>query len=236
MTGLQLNWQAWIFDLDDTLLDTSRELIPAASRKVCEFLVSQKASPSVTQCLERWSHWRTQLSGTELIYKLIERGTEKEKIWLAQKAYGIFRAPEVPPSLSLTPGGKELLELASPLFPLFLVTQGDIHTQIKKVEVLNIISYFKHVFYIDPFAGESKQHAFTEILAKHQFTPQRVLSIGNRLNNEIALSKREGIQTCYVRFGEHSFENPMTAEEIPDLEIASLNELVALLSKKGMAL
>ncbi len=235
MTGLQSNWQAWIFDLDDTLLDTSRELIPSASRKVCEFLVAQKAASSVDQCLEQWAHWRTQLTGTDLIQKLMDKAKDEDRSAFAHKAYGVFRTPDVPPSLSLAPGGKIVLDLASQQFPLFLVTQGDIQTQIKKVESLKIISYFKHVYYVDPFAGESKQEAFSEILTNYQFNPRRVLSIGNRLDNEIALSKREGIQTCYVRFGEHSFENPMTTEEVPDLEISSLSELESLLTKKGDA-
>lgn len=246
------NWQAWIFDLDDTLLDTSRLLIPAAAARACQFLVDQKVVPSFEIAMASWQMLRQKLSGVDLLTQVIVENQNSEANpnnhspskqlefnpiqALAQQAYAIFRTPLLPKTLSLIEGSKEILEAAQLQFPLFLVTQGDIETQIKKVELLGIINLFKHVYYIDPFNGESKQQAFRTILQNYQFFPKHVLSIGNRLNNEIAMSKKEGMQTCYIRYGEHETESPMTPEEIPDFEIKSPRDLARFLAPRKEAL
>jgi FMN phosphatase YigB (HAD superfamily) len=220
-------WQAWVFDLDDTLLDTSGDLVPDSALKVCEFLVSRQATSSLANCLAQWSQWRFKKSGSELFKMLMTDMPELERETLAQQAYQIFRAPKLPAKLNLLPGAFELLSRAQSHLPLFLVTQGDIPTQIKKVEMLNIVSFFRHIYYVDPYAGESKLQAFKAILNQTRFTPESILSIGNRLDNEITLSKNVGMGTCFFRYGEHASEVPKTELEVPDLQITHLGELVA---------
>lgn len=224
-------WQAWIFDLDDTLLDTSGELVPSAMLRAFEFLLAQRLLPSLEEGKRRWSYWRTHKSGVHLFRALLDSLEETQQQDMAEQAYRIFRTPQLPESLEPRPGGREILEKASQKFPLFLVTQGDIDTQMQKVERLGIISFFRHVYYIDPFANENKRKAFAAILSHYNLSPQRVLSIGNRLDNEIALSKILGMQTCYVRHGEHRFETPATAEQIPDFEITDLFDLMKILDQ-----
>lgn len=236
-------WQAWIFDLDDTLLDTSGELVPKAAYAACEYLVINNAASSMEQSLSLWSQWRSRKTGVDLFSELITATMDaRTRQQMAEKAYRIFRQPVIPAKLNLRPGGIPLLEEAQRSIPLFLVTQGDIYTQMKKVEALEVGSYFRHVFYVDPFAGESKLQAFEAILQQHSFDPEKVLSIGNRLDNEILFGKKLGMKTCYVRFGEYQHQNPgrsiasinpavtATIEMIADFEITHLPELTPLLS------
>ncbi len=224
------SWQAWIFDLDDTLLDTSGVLIPASTHRVFEFLVQQKAAKSVEDCLTLWSHWRHKSSGERLFRHVITLLEGEEARQMSNRAYQIFRTPSLPNTLTLRSGGIEILTEASKRFPIFLVTQGDIATQIRKVELLEIIPFFRYIYYVDPLSGESKTQAFADIIRQNQLVPNRVLSIGNRLDNEIALSKHLGFKTCYIRYGEHSHEQPNVPEQVPDYEITELTELLHFLS------
>lgn len=229
MTLPPISWQAWIFDLDDTLLDTSGLLVPEAIRRACEFLVTQKIFTSVEEGLNRWTESRTGAYGANLFYEIIPLIDDLRRKQLAEQAYRIFRSPPIPKNLELRLEGRQLLELAAMQFPIFLVTQGDIDVQMRKVEELRIISYFKHVYYIDPFANENKLKAFNAILSQWQFDPKRVLSIGNRLDNEIEFSKSLGMKTCYVRHGEHAHDQPRLALQIPDYDIVELSELRKIL-------
>lgn len=225
--GSDESWQAWIFDLDDTLLDTSGELIPQASQRVCQFLVDQKIFVNQEDALAAWSAKKEILAGKALIQSLIvERAPSSSNCekWI-QEAYHIFRTPQLPPHLSLLPGGEELLRVAQEQMMLFLVTQGDIPTQIKKVELLKIANFFRQIYYVDPFRGENKTQAFQAILKQFQFEPQRVLSIGNRLDNEIESSKRLGMKTCYYPYGEHQGETPQCRHQEPDYVIHGLQKL-----------
>jgi len=230
-----MNWQAWIFDLDDTLLDTSGQLIPQVSQRVCDFLFQQKIFTNLDEGLKIWDEKKNQYAGKVLIEKLIAEkmspGAQREKLIL--EAYQIFRTPKLVLTLSLLPGGREILESLSTQIPLFLVTQGDIPTQIKKVEILQISNYFRQIYYVDPFMGENKTQAFNALLSNFSLDPHFVLSIGNRLDNEIERSKKLEIKTCYFPYGEHRLETPQTKEQEPDFQIKHLAELQALLFKQS---
>lgn len=272
---MKWDWQAWIFDLDDTLLDTSGELIPLVAQKVCAFLVEQKIYSSFSEVNKIWLNKKELFAGQILIQKMIEektqpndpeetlhfarrenslvrqvnsRGSEsianhklaknsKKRVnrtqieeWV-QQAYQIFRTPPIPDRLNLLPGAVEVLTQMRASLPLFLVTQGDIPTQMKKVMTLGIADFFRHVYYVDPVKGENKSQAFQSILRQFQFNPEQVLSIGNRLDNEIELSNQLGMQTCYLPYGEHRLEVAQNSEQEPDYVIQSLADLHALMPK-----
>lgn len=229
-----MNWQAWIFDLDDTLLDTTGELIPMVAHRVCEFLVDKKIYSSLKEVNEAWLDKKKQFAGQALVQHLIEekiRPGVQSAQWI-QEAYQIFRTPHIPNKLSLLPGAQEILIQANQYLPLFLVTQGDIPTQMKKVKTLGISDFFRHIYYVDPLMGENKSQAFQSILQQFHFTPEQVLSIGNRLDNEIELSNKLGMQTCYLPYGEHCMEVAQSKDQEPDYiiqDLAALNALISIL-------
>jgi len=229
-------WKAWIFDLDDTLLDTTGTLIPQVSKRVCEFLVAHQVVTDISVATKTWSELSQDYSGTEIIKIMIESKSNQHqgpRDILLQQAYQLFRTPILPQQLSLLPQAEEVLLEASQWISLFLVTQGDIATQIKKVENLNIASYFRYIYYVDPFAGESKYEAMEDLLRQFSFSPGQVLSIGNRLDNEIATSKKLGMDTCYLPYGEHRRARPQISEEVPDYIIEGMADLLEWLNQGG---
>ena len=92
--------------------------------------------------------------------------------------------------------------------------------------VTNAKVFFNHIFYVDPQKKQTKTQAFLEILKQTQFQASHILSVGNRLDKEIAESKRLGFATCYVKHGEYIHLQASLPEEYPDHQILNIRELV----------
>ena len=72
-----------------------------------------------------------------------------------------------------------------------------------------------------------KQKTFFFKKLAHGENPRRLLSVGNRLDTDIAPAKKLKWQTCWVRYGEYKNMIPTTGEEQADYVIESLEELAA---------
>jgi FMN phosphatase YigB (HAD superfamily) len=123
-------------------------------------------------------------------------------------------------------GALENLQKLAPNYALFLVTAGHVQTQSKKVKATQTEKYFQKVYTINGAAQQRKSLAFNEILSNLKLKPTELLSIGNRLAQEIHDAKELGALTCYFRFGEHVGEEPRNSFEIPDFVVESHKELI----------
>ena len=80
---------------------------------------------------------------------------------------------------------------------------------------------------IDYRTGRRKGDAFAAIHHYSKQAPELHLSIGNRLDSDIADAKRLGWKTCWVRYGEHADDRPQNEFETADYTIEGIEELVA---------
>ena len=80
---------------------------------------------------------------------------------------------------------------------------------------------------MDGMKKERKRQAFSEIIEALKINPSELLSIGNRLSQEIRDAKELGATTCYFKFGEHIGESPKSHLENPDFTIEKHSELIA---------
>jgi FMN phosphatase YigB (HAD superfamily) len=225
-----------IFDLDDTLLDTYNLLIPEAVKKAgTKFqMLTGLTDLAVSEFSFAWTQLHTKFSGIDLFEKIVEQLLEKYKISLnipihtkniIQETYTTFQQPDIPPDLKLPTATLEMLSQFKQHYTLYLVTQGNPKSQEEKIKKLNIMNFFKKIFIINPTLGETKTDAFNNILKIENYPPSQILSIGNRLSHEISMSKKLGIKTCHIAFGEHKEELPKNTFEIADWTISSLSEL-----------
>ena len=74
----------------------------------------------------------------------------------------------------------------------------------------------------------TKKAAFEKILKDSKIHPHELLSIGNRLSQEIRMAKQLDCRTCYFQFGEHSEDKPRDHFETPDYTIFSHKELISV--------
>ncbi len=220
-------FKALVFDLDDTLLDTSQLLVPMAAKHACQEMIKQGLQCSLQVCEQERAKLANQLSHREIFKKIAnDIGCIHTELAI-ENAVNAFYNPAVPKNLPLMPGALENLSELSKKYSLFLLTTGNLETQLKKIHALNILHFFKEYFIVDAFKGERKLDIFKKIIYSYAYQPSEILSIGNRLSNEIREAKMCGCTTCYFEYGEHVGEKPSLAEDKPDFIIHQHSELIS---------
>jgi len=217
-----------IFDLDDTLLDTSRQLLPQASRDACAAMIVAGLEGTLEECVKAWDEHHVNQDRHDVFAHLVNRfgvrtGTDTASV--AKRGFHAFYNRKVESTITLFPKIREMLVDLHKNYGIHLVTAGNRTTQEEKIRILNICNLFDGIYHIDPSRGESKRDAFHQIMIKTARPPKRYLSIGNRIDSDIAEAKALGWKTCWVRYGEHSRMMPSTALEEPDFIIKVTNEL-----------
>jgi putative hydrolase of the HAD superfamily len=215
------------FDMDDTLLDTSQILVPMAARRACIAMLDSGVPSDVDTCLE----WRAGRAAShthkEIFASFIEKfGSPTPEVAL-QAAMKAFYNPEIPLRLLLMDGAEENLLKLRQRYKLYLVTSGEPAAQQKKIDALGIGFLFEKIYLINNFKNETKQLAFEDIIAREKIEPSQLLSIGNRLSQEIRYAKICGARTCYFCYGEHVGERPERREDYPDVTIYKHAELIS---------
>ncbi len=214
------------FDLDDTLLDTSQLLVPVAARRACEAMLAAGVASDIDICLQWRAMKASELSHTEIFTQFIKTHGSPTADLALQGALKAFYNPEVPGHLPLIEGAEENLKFLAQKYSLYLVTSGEPEAQAKKIKALNVEKYFRKIYLVNNFKQEQKKDAFTDILRIEKILPNELLSIGNRLAQEIRQAKMCGAHTCYFCYGEHVGEIPTQREDYPDFTIYKHAELI----------
>ncbi len=223
-----------IFDLDDTLIDTSHLVIPMAVKKAFQTLIQTGAKTTLEQLEHDRNVLRKQYSHQEIFPLLAEKyfaetNVPQNLVELAvQRATQCFYEPELYAPFPLLEGAQENLDKLYRKKDMYLVTSGIPHAQQKKVAACQIEKYFKHCFYVESMRGQDKSYALREIIKRYGYKPSVFLSVGNRLSSEIRESNKLGMQTCYFQFGEHQDEEPASQDEHPDYVIHHHEELLSV--------
>ncbi len=223
-----------IFDLDDTLLDTTRSLVEPALRETCLAMVQAGLPGSVESCLKTRetllqrgpkANWMESIIDTHLADSP-DLAFKRSDILEAGKL--AFYEREIKEDLHLMPGARDVLEKLQGSYPLFLVTAGSLRTQQKKVTLTGLASYFEHIIYVNELTGESKDQAFREMGQRTQKAPSGFLSVGNRIDTDLRPAKNLGWTTCWVKYGEYISLTPEAVGHQPDYIIENIRELVPL--------
>ncbi|HEY8269702.1 MAG TPA: HAD hydrolase-like protein [Pseudobdellovibrionaceae bacterium] len=214
------------FDLDDTLVDTSQLLVPMAARRACEEMINHGVKSDIDTCLAWRASQTADLTHQEIFQRFIAKyGSTTPNVAL-QEAMKAFYNPEVPAKLPLMEGAETNLKKLAERYNLFLVTSGEPEAQMKKVKALGIEYSFRKIYLVNNFKHQTKKEAFVDILSSESLQPEGLLSIGNRLSQEIRYAKLCGARTCYFCHGEHVGEQPTQREDYPDFTIYKHSELI----------
>ena len=217
-----------VFDLDDTLLDTTRLLIPRATREACAAMISKGLDADLEAAVSAFQK-RDGSSRQDMFTTLTELFGVQNDADIAdviQAGHKAFYNREVESDITLVSGAHEmLLYLRDEGYHLHLVTQGYRPTQEQKIRLLRVGSLFESITFVDPVKGERKRDAFAQIERTSGGRPGAYLSVGNRIDTDIAEAKLLGWMTCWVRYGEYRDAEPRGANERPDYTIDSLGSL-----------
>jgi FMN phosphatase YigB (HAD superfamily) len=217
-----------VFDLDDTLLDTHAQLIPQASREACERMIAVGLATDLQSCLVARDEIAQTAGRRNLFENIVQRfgtrGSPADAV--AEAGFKAFYDRRVESTISLAPGLRDTLRDLRNSYGLHLVTAGHPETQQEKLKILEMRPLFDSITIVNTFANETKRQAFEKIASQTIGAPPRHLSVGNRLDTDIAPAKELGWKTCWVRYGEYARSTPLTALEKPDVTIANITELI----------
>ena len=226
---IQMAYRAIAFDLDDTLIDTTNELIPLACRKIHTYLVSQGYIADFKD-FERLRKEFVKTRSHKEFFKSIAPSliNEQNKSDLLPTMNRYFYEPDIPVNLQMLAGAEENLNALSGRYQLFIVTAGVLSAQKRKLAQLKIDRFVKpdNILIVADGAYLTKKAAFEKIISNSQIKPEELLAIGNRLSQEIRMAKQLNGHTCYFKFGEHADDSPQDKFEMPDYTIYSHKELI----------
>ncbi len=228
-----MKFKALAFDLDDTLIDTTNELIPFACRKIHTYLMSQGYTDSFDTFDVLRKDFVKARSHKEFFKNLVTLFPLKDPTIRAEVVAGLnrlFYEPMIPENLVMMPGAEENLKHLGGKYLLYVVTAGVADAQYRKLAQLKIERFVKkeNLLVVSEGHFPTKKAAFEKILNDTKIHPHELLSIGNRLSQEIRMAKQLDGKTCYFQHGEHAEDTAQDHFEIPDYTIHSHKELITV--------
>jgi putative hydrolase of the HAD superfamily len=211
-----------IFDLDDTLIDTSSCSIPIKLKEALDAMI--KAGLSVRSFDEA-------LELLLSINKTASNGKEALKMFLSELGrfdntlfdvgvrtyYGSVESIKINP----LPWAIELLEELSNFFDLALVSMGDTSEQLAKLSSAGISpSLFKSIVFTQQY---NKKEQYDMLSTALGYDSSVVLVCGDKFKTDLLPAQELGMKTVWMRNGRGVHEKVFNGK--PDFVITSLCEL-----------
>lgn len=214
-----------VFDLDDTLIDTSGSVVPLKLRQFVLWLQklghlegdSQEIFSELMRCHSESS------SGKELLRSFLEKRELSHLIYEAQRLY---RAPmQGDWRVKTTPNAINFLEyIGGKGFILALVTIGNREFQLQKIKKAGLeLSIFSKIMVPE---DNNKKPCYRALLNEFSDDPARCVVVGDRVRTDLLPAHELGFRTVHMRWGRG--QRPVNEPWI-DHSIRELPELMEFL-------
>lgn len=217
-----------IFDLDDTLIQTSLHLIPQASERACEAMVDAGLNASTVAAeTARREHILSGGEGDALAALTLRFGVRpgsEPGFVLSVGHRAFYQFEPAPEDIQCFPKARQVLSHLGRFHRLVLVSSGHEPTQRAKLEISGLGKFFDAVRIVP--AEHSKQPAFRDIMLDFHMEAECILCVGDRLDREIADAGSLGMRTCLFRHGEYG--SRVTKSGQMHFIIHRLDELISI--------
>lgn len=225
--------QTIIFDLDDTLVDTSH-LYWTVKKSIID-KVSSKVNISLSEVdktFENIEHKNTDTHGhiperysisAKELCKYYNISDYSDIVDIAKNIY--LTQPEV------IPYAFELLDWCKNNFNIVLMTRGVEKTQYEKLEASGLDKYFKpDVIRIVPYKDSS---VFLKFITELNTTPEKCWIIGDSVKSDIIPGVEAGIKVIHYNYTHHTYEwlQDKMETEHTYTSVNTLKEVKAILEK-----
>lgn len=218
-----------IFDLDDTLIDTSGSITPKALERA--FLKMVKLG-----LFKRWDEGefskfvaidRACTSSKESVLKFL-KGIGGERFFddVISEAHGEIDDDH---PVKRREGVLEFLERMKGMHIFSLVTLGKEANQLKKLKNAGIDSSIFAIIKILKVGDKGK--AYEEVVKRLGFSKGDTIVCGDRIALDLEPAKLLGLTTVHMRFGRG--KNFKRDRKIVDHEICSFSELETIVNRRG---
>lgn len=215
-----------IFDLDDTLIDTTGSITPIkleqALLKMCAAGLDVGDPEEALLVLKRLDHGAESAAHT-LAEFLEILGADKKYFEIGKKEIYSDLSHDTPVfPLEQT---IEVLDELKELFTLALVSKGKPQTQALKLKNSGIDStIFSRIIFSEE---ESKKNHYRKVLEELSFSPAQTVVCGDRVGRDLVPAKELGCRTVQMKWGRGS-RLPHSMEAV-DFCITKLSQLKGIL-------
>jgi putative hydrolase of the HAD superfamily len=218
-----------IFDLDDTLIDTTKKITPVMLKKAFDKLISlnikiedkDKAFNDLL-CLDK-----TSFSSKKTLITFLDSLNINKKFYDCILNEMSLNLDDNIKNLNI----KNSLKILSSLkkeYNLFLVTKGIKEFQLQKLKKAGLDTLFFSKIYI---TKKNKGFFFKKIIDNNNCSPKNVIVIGDKIESDLKPAKKLGCITIHMKYGKGFL---LQDEEIVDYTINKLDDLNIILRKIGV--
>jgi len=215
-----------VFDLDDTLIDTSGQLIGPAHDEAAQAMIAA----GLPGTLEEVATLRRNLARAhpgESVDLMVARSLGCEDLAIVEAGHRAFYQRRVS-TLDPLPGVPELLAELRTSYRLFLVTVGHPPTQQRKVDLAGLVDSFDGVRYVDILEPD-KLPAIAGLLSEDSLRPEEVVVVGDRVDGEIRAARELGCWAVRVARGEGQWAQSPSPIHQPHYTVPDVTALPAVL-------
>lgn len=189
-----------VFDLDDTLYDEMSYVFCGLERAALFLSKTLHEDPqAIFQELKKLVLVKREHVFNRFLQK---RGLfTKKRLLECIRAYRSHN-----PKITLYPSAKRCLEALVKEYPLYLVTDGNLIVQRKKVQALKVHRFMKRVFCTHQYGvihAKPSPYCFTKILSLEKVRPCDVVYIADNPRKDFVKLKSLGFHTVRVLTGQH---------------------------------
>lgn len=210
-----------IFDLDDTLIDTSGSVTPYKLKECLKvFMKSGLKIPDFDQAYQTLSQINESAKGSkEALAKFLNQFQADPKLLDSALLQMVSPLP-ADFEVATTPSAKEILNIFSKKHTLALVTGGHPPFQMEKLEKAGID---RTLFSKIAIPEDSIKKPFYEAcIREFSVKPEETLVCGDRIAMDLAPASALGCQTVHMRWGRGT---SLKTEEWINHSISTLSEL-----------
>lgn len=219
-----------IFDLDDTLIDTTGSILP---QSICRALEATKRGGleiHVPLALEEILHLNASSKSSGLAVEKFfnKRGVEPKwvDVALQELYFGSLDGIEI----KTREHALALLEKLAAEHTLCLVSRGEDSRQREKLEKSGIkTDWFQKIFINEE---QNKGKIYKKLLREFQVKPESVIVCGDRISADLIPGKSLGFHTIHMKWGRGLSE--VDTETSVDFTMESLTEFEELLNKLSL--
>jgi putative hydrolase of the HAD superfamily len=218
--------RAIFFDLDDTIVDTTR-LAEMARRNAIENMVRHGLPVDIEtayrELLELINEYGSNFP-RHFDYLLRRLDLPYNPKWVASGIIA-YHNTKFAYLKSVRGARRMLLQLKREGYYLGIITDGDPIKQWEKILRLELDEYFDDVFVSDEL-GVKKPHPkiFQKALRRAGVKPEEALMVGDRLYSDIYGAKRVGMRTVWFRYGKYA-NRELDYLEYADFTVDSLEKI-----------
>jgi len=220
-----------IFDLDDTLIDTTEKFTPIIFRKI--LLSLKKNGLQISSINESYKKLleidKNSFSSKESIKKFLYELKVNQKFYdIAFKAYSESLTEDI--KIFPLKNAKKILKYLSNTYTLALVSIGNEKFQFDKMKKAGIDTSLFSKIVITP--SENKGVYYKQIIEKFNFSFENTYVCGDKINIDLMPAKELGCITVHMRWGRGKrFLN----DNVADYTINNVEEIKTILNENNKA-